>query len=54
MKRVTNLQTDIETITEELFKLDEIEKEKNPELNTSYRQARAEITRVISTINKAS
>ncbi len=54
MKRVTNLQTDIETITEELFKLDEIEKEKNPELNTSYRQARAEIARVISTINKAS
>ena len=52
--RVAKLQTDIETITEELFKLDELEKEKNPSLNTSYRQARAEIVRVISSIDKAS
>ena len=52
--RVTQLQTDIETITEELFKLDELEKEKNPDLDTSYRQARTEIVRVISSIDNAS
>jgi chromosome segregation ATPase len=52
--RVTKLKSDIETITEELFALDEEEKEKNPALTTSYRQARAEIVRVISSINQAS
>jgi hypothetical protein len=51
INRVTKLQADIETITEELFKLDEEEKAKNPEMTTSYRQARAEIVRVISSIN---
>ena len=54
MEKVATLQTDIETITKELFELDEKEKEKNPELSTSYRQARAEIVRVISSINSAS
>jgi hypothetical protein len=49
--RVSKLQTDIESITEELFELDESEKNKNPNLTTSYRQARSEIVRVISTIN---
>ena len=53
INRVTKLQADIETITEELFKLDEEEKAKNPEMTTSYRQARAEIVRVISSINWA-
>ena len=51
--RVTKLQADIETITDELFKLDEEQKAKNPEMTTSYRQARAEIVRVISSINGA-
>jgi hypothetical protein len=50
INRVTKLQSDIETITEELFKLDEEEKAKNPEMTTSYRQARAEIVRVIASI----
>ncbi len=53
INRVTQLQTDIETITEELFKLDEEEKARNPEMTTSYRQARAEIVRVISSIRWA-
>ena len=54
IEKVATLQTDIETITQELFALDEAEKEKNPELTTSYRQARAEIVRVISSIDSAS
>ena len=54
MEKVATLQTDIETITKELFELDEKEKEKDPNLTTSYRQARAEIVRVISSINSAS
>ena len=53
INRVTKLQSDIETITEELFKLDEEEKAKNPEMTTSYRQARAEIVRVIASIKWA-
>jgi len=53
INRVTKLQADIETVTEELFKLDEEEKARNPEMTTSYRQARAEIVRVISSINWA-
>ncbi|MBQ5945802.1 hypothetical protein IJL65_05555 [bacterium] len=48
------MQTDIETITAELFALDEQEKAKDPNLTTSYRQARAEIVRVISSIDSAS
>jgi hypothetical protein len=51
VNRVSQLQTDIETITDELFKLDEEQRAKNPELTTSYRQARNEIVRVISSIN---
>jgi hypothetical protein len=51
INRVEKLQADIETVTEELFKLDEEEKARNPEMSTSYRQARAEIVRVISSIN---
>ena len=54
MKKVETLQSDIETVTAELFALDEAEKAKNPALTTSYRQARAEIVRVISSINSAS
>ncbi|MBO7095168.1 hypothetical protein J6V86_03190 [bacterium] len=54
IEKVATLQTDIETITKELFELDEKEKEKNPELTTSYRQARTEIVRVISSIKSAS
>jgi hypothetical protein len=50
INRVAKLQTDIETVTEELFKLDEEEKARNPEMTTSYRQARTEIVRVISSI----
>jgi len=53
LNRVTKLQADIDTITEELFKLDEEEKAKNPEISTSYRQARTEIVRVISSIKWA-
>ena len=53
LNRVTKLQADIDTITEELFKLDEEEKAKNPEMSTSYRQARTEIVRVISSIKWA-
>lgn len=51
--RVEKLKTDIESLTDELFKLDAIEKEKNPELSTSYRQARSEIVRVITSIKWA-
>ena len=51
--RVTKLQSDIDTITEELFKLDEEERAKNPAMTTSYRQARAEMVRVISSIKWA-
>jgi hypothetical protein len=51
IERVEKLQVDIDTITDELFKLDEEEKAKNPEMTTSYRQARTEIVRVISSIN---
>ena len=51
--RVTKLKGDIETITNQLFELDEQEKAKNPEMSTSYRQARSEIVRVISSINWA-
>lgn len=54
IKKVTTLQTDLETITKELFELDAAEKEKNPELTTSYRQARSEIVRVIASIDSAS
>ncbi|MBO7504939.1 hypothetical protein J6T66_02010 [bacterium] len=54
IEKVATLQTDIETITQELFELDEQEKVKNPNLTTSYRQARTEIVRVISSINSAS
>ena len=54
INKVTNLQTDIENITAELFALDEIEKWKDPNLTDSYRQARAEIVRVIASINNAS
>jgi hypothetical protein len=50
INRVEKLQADIETVTEELFKLDEEEKARNPEMTTSYRQARSEIVRVISSI----
>jgi hypothetical protein len=50
IERVAKLQTDIETITDELFKLDEEEMAKNPQMSTSYRQARTEIVRVISSI----
>jgi hypothetical protein len=50
IERVAKLQTDIETITEELFKLDEEEMSKNPQMSSSYRQARTEIVRVISSI----
>ena len=53
INRVAQLQTDIETVTEELFKLDEEEKARNPEMTTSYRQARTEIVRVISSIKWA-
>jgi len=53
INRVASLQSDIETITNELFKLDEEEKAKNPGMTTNYRQARAEIVRVISSINSA-
>jgi len=49
--KVDRLKVDIETVTDELFQLDELEKEKNPGLTPSYRQARDEIVRVISTIN---
>lgn len=54
IERVATLQADIETVTTELFALDEKEKQKDPNLTTSYRQARAEIVRVISSINSAS
>ena len=53
INRVETLQADIETITEELFKLDEEEKARNPEMSTSYRQARTEIVRVITSIKWA-
>ena len=48
--RVEKLQKDIETIKEELLKLDEEEKARNPEMTENYKQARAEIVRVISSI----
>ena len=54
IEKVATLQTDIETITQELFELDEQEKARDPNLTTSYRQARAEIVRVISSIDTAS
>ena len=54
IKKVETLQTDIETVTAELFALDEIEKAKDPNLSTSYRQARMEMVKVISSINSAS
>ena len=52
--KVESLQSDIETITAELFALDESERAKNPALTTNYRQARAEIVRVIASIDSAS
>lgn len=51
--KVANLQTDIESVTAQLFELDEIEKAKDPNLTTSYRQARTEIVKVIASINGA-
>jgi chromosome segregation ATPase len=48
--RVEKLQKDIETLKEELLKLDEEEKARNPEMTENYKQARAEIVRVISSI----
>ena len=54
IEKVATLQSDLETVTAELFALDEAEKAKDPNLTTSYRQARAEIVRVISSINSAS
>jgi cob(I)alamin adenosyltransferase len=49
--RVEKLQSDISTIKNELFKLDEEEKSKNSEMSENYRQTRTEIVRVISSIN---
>ena len=54
IQKVSTLQSDLETVTAELFALDEQEKAKNPELTTSYRQARSEIVRVIASIDSAS
>ena len=54
IQKVSTLQSDLETVTAELFALDEQEKTKNPELTTSYRQARNEIVRVIASIDSAS
>jgi len=51
--RVEKLQSDISTIKNELFKLDEEEKSKNSEMSENYRQTRTEIVRVISSINWA-
>ena len=53
INRVEKLQADIETITEELLKLDEEENQKHPEMTTNYKQARQEILRVIKSIKWA-
>lgn len=50
VNRVTKLQTDVETIKEELFKLDEEQRAKNPDMTTNYKQARTEMVRVIASI----
>ena len=52
--KVSTLQTDIQSVTDQLFELDEIEKAKDPNLTANYRQARTEIVKVIASINGAS
>ena len=52
--KVSTLQTDIQSVTDQLFELDEIEKAKDPNLSENYRQARTEIVKVIASINGAS
>lgn len=50
VSRVSKLQDDIETIKEELSKLDEEQRNKNSDMSTNYKQARFEMVKVISSI----
>lgn len=50
VSRVSKLQDDIETIKEELSKLDEEQRDKNSDMSTNYKQARFEMVKVISSI----
>lgn len=53
LQGVQSLKNWIDQITQELFTLDEKEREKNPDLTNKYREARDEIVRVINSINQA-
>ena len=52
VERVRDMKLWIDEITQELFALDEIERERNPQLNEQYRNVRNEIVRVITSINR--
>ncbi|MDD2537167.1 MAG: peptidoglycan DD-metalloendopeptidase family protein [Candidatus Absconditabacteria bacterium] len=49
---IKSLKVGIDEVTQELFELDAVEREKNENLSDAYRQARNEIVRVISGINE--
>ena len=53
MNKVEKLKKDIDKVTNELFALDEIEKQKDPNLSESYREARVEMVKVLASINAA-
>ena len=53
MNKVEKLKKDIDKVTDELFALDQIEKEKDPNLSESYREARVEMVKVLASINSA-
>ncbi|MDR0369117.1 MAG: peptidoglycan DD-metalloendopeptidase family protein [Candidatus Peribacteria bacterium] len=53
MEAIKELKVGINEITEELFALDALERAKNNQLDDKYRQARNEIVRVISSIDRS-
>lgn len=53
MNKVEKLKKDIDKVTNELFALDEIEKQKDPNLTENYRQARVEMVKVLASINSS-
>lgn len=52
MEAIKELKLGINEVTEELFELDALERAKNSQLDDKYRQARNEIVRVISSIDR--
>jgi len=51
LKNITNLKTSVEQITQELYSLDDVERDKDSSLTEKYREVRAEIVKVIENIN---